>query len=110
MVATLAQDLMEGPGTALWRLRGGGATTFLEEEETNKEGGTGVEQVLGNEEDKKEVLCRGLEERTGTLEDRGEDREALEDREDWVGGGVKDRIRAKEDQEGARARIIVTED
>jgi len=107
MVAILAQDLMGGPGTALWRLRGGGATTFLEEVVRNKE------QGQGKGEDRREVLGRGEEEVTGTLEDRREDREDLEDRVGWLEGDLKETIRAKEDQERSRIRTMartVTED
>ena len=107
MVAILAQDLMGGPGTALWRLRGGGATTFLEEGVRNKE------QGLGKGEDRREVLGRGEEEVTGVLEDRREDREDLEDRVGWLEGDLKETIRAKEDQERSRIRTMartVTED
>ena len=107
MVAILAQDLMGGPGTALWRLRGGGATTFLEEGVRNKE------QGQGKGEDRREVLGRGEEEVTGALEDRREDREDLEDRVGWVEGDLKETIRAKEDQERSRIRTMartVTED
>ena len=111
MVATPALDLMGGLGTVLWRLRATtgvrGVTTFLEEGARNKEGGTGVEQVLGRGEDRREGLDRGWEEGTGTLEDRGEDREDMVDREDLVGGEIKDKIRAKEEQEETRAKLII---